>query len=83
VARIGTDLTLTYFVYDGALGHHAGVRIARPSNLHLISKLRYDSALYLPYEGPYSGRGPRKKYGARLDFTRPPPARLAPLHGRG
>ena len=72
LALIGTDLTLTYFVYDGALGHAAGVQIARPSNLHLISKLRHDSALYLPHDGPYSGRGPRKKYGARLDCAHPP-----------
>ncbi len=33
----------------------------------MISKLRYDSALYFPYRGPYSGRGPRKKYGKKLD----------------
>jgi hypothetical protein len=69
---IGTDLTLTYFVDDGALGHAAGVQIVRQTNLHLISKLRHDSALYRPHDGPYSGRGPRKKYGARLDCARPP-----------
>lgn len=72
LALIGTEWPLTYFAYDGALGHSAGVRIARQFNLHLISKLRHDSALYLPHDGPYSGRGPRKKYGARLDFARPP-----------
>jgi putative transposase len=35
--------------------------------LHLISKLRSDAALYLPYDGPYPGRGPHRKYGAKLD----------------
>ena len=35
---------------------------------HLISKLRHDSALYFGYEGPYSGRGPRKKYGDKLNY---------------
>lgn len=66
---IGNDLKLSYFVYDGAMGHNTGVQLTRQcNNLHLISKLRYDSALYFPYDGPYSGRGPRKKYGERLDY---------------
>ena len=29
--------------------------------------MRYDSALYLPYTGKYSGRGPRRKYGKKLN----------------
>jgi putative transposase len=39
--------------------------MARQSNLHLISKLRYDAALYFPYTGSYAGRGPRRKYGSK------------------
>jgi putative transposase len=35
--------------------------------LHLVSKLRHNSALYFPYEGPHAGRGPRRKYGKKLD----------------
>jgi putative transposase len=42
--------------------------MVRQVGLHLISKLRYDSALYLPYEGLYWGRGPRRKYGQQLDY---------------
>ena len=42
---IGDTLQLAYFVYDGALGHNGGVQLVRQCNLHLISKLRYDSAL--------------------------------------
>jgi hypothetical protein len=41
--------------------------MVRQTGLHLISKLRYDSALYFPSTGLYSGRGPRKKYGKKLD----------------
>src|SRR3989449_8959369 len=33
----------------------------------LISKLRCDAALYFPYTGPYAGRGPRRKYGRKVD----------------
>jgi len=38
----------------------------------LVSKLRNNSALYLPYEGSYSGRGPRRKYGQKLDYRNIP-----------
>jgi len=40
----------------------------KQTGLHLICRLRYDSALYFPYEGPYSGHGQRKKYGRKLDY---------------
>ena len=38
----------------------------------MISKLRYDAALYFPYDGPYAGRGQRKKYGTKLDYRHIP-----------
>ena len=40
--------------------------------LKLISKLRCDSALYLPYDGLYKGHGPHQKYGDRLDYQHLP-----------
>ncbi|MFZ4701656.1 MAG: hypothetical protein ACOYMG_16535, partial [Candidatus Methylumidiphilus sp.] len=40
------------------------------TGLHLISKLRHDSKLYLPYAGDYSGKGRRRKYGERLALFR-------------
>jgi hypothetical protein len=72
LALVNNTLKLQFFVYDGALGHNAGVRLVRQCGLHLISKLRYNSALHFPYDGPYSGRGPHKKYGDRLDYTNIP-----------
>jgi putative transposase len=33
----------------------------------VIATLRHDAALYFPSEGPYAGRGKRKKYGKKLD----------------
>ncbi|MDQ7058208.1 MAG: hypothetical protein Q9N62_07115 [Ghiorsea sp.] len=34
--------------------------------MHLICKLRYNSQLYLPWQGEYSGRGRKRIYGERL-----------------
>ena len=47
--QIGETLQVTYFVFDGAFGHHEALRMVRQTGLHLISKLQYNSALYLPY----------------------------------
>ncbi len=35
----------------------------------LVSKLHYNSALYLPYTGKYLGRGQPKKYGKKIDIN--------------
>jgi putative transposase len=61
-------IPLTYLVLDGHFGNHNAVQMAQQSQLHLISKLRYDAALYFPYTGPYAGRGPHRKYGAKVDY---------------
>lgn len=58
---VNGNISLLYFVFDGALGNNGALQMVRQCNLHLISKMRYDSALYLPYTGKYSGRGPHKK----------------------
>jgi putative transposase len=71
--QIGETLQVTYFVFDGAFGHHEALRMVRQTGLHLISKLQYNSALYLPYTGGYAGRGPRRKYGQKLDYQNLPP----------
>src|SRR5262249_22059903 len=59
-------LPLTYLVLDGHFGNAAALQMARACQLQLISKLRADSALYLPYDGAYAGRGPRRIYGDKL-----------------
>lgn len=69
---LGTDLRVVYFVFDGAFGHNDAVQMVRQTGLQLISKLRHDAALYLPYEGPYAGRGRRRKYGSKLNYRRIP-----------
>ena len=50
--------------------------MVRQVGLHLVSKLRHNSALYLPYSGPYAGRGPHRKYGKKLDYRHIPAAYL-------
>jgi putative transposase len=67
LTRIGGVLPLTYLLLDGHFGTAAALQMARACKLHLISKLRSDSALYLPYDGVYAGRGPRRIYGDKLD----------------
>jgi len=65
---IGSDINVLHFIFDGAFGNNEALQMVRRCNLHLVSKLRYDSALFLPFAGKYKGRGPRKKYGKRLDY---------------
>jgi putative transposase len=65
---IAGAVSLTYLVLDGHFGHHNALQMARQHNLHLISKLRCDAALYFPYTGPYAGRGPHRKYGDKVDY---------------
>jgi putative transposase len=62
-------LSLTYLVLDGHFGNSAAVHMAQQCGLQLISKLRSDAALYEPDDGPYQGRGPRRKYGAKLNYA--------------
>ena len=69
---VGSHLKLTYFVFDGELGHNDAMQMVRQVGLHLVSKLRHNSALYRRYEGPYAGRGPRRKYGEKLQYTQLP-----------
>ena len=74
--QIGEAFKVVYFIFDGELGHHDALQMVRQVGLHLVSKLRYNSALYWPYTGPYAGRGPRRKYGKKLDYRNIPSAYL-------
>ena len=57
-----------YFIYDGALGNNAGAQMIIQSGLQLISKLKHNSAVFLPWDGNYSGRGAPRKYGLKINF---------------
>ena len=69
---IAGRIQLTYLALDGHFGNHPALHMVRQCGLHLISKLRCDSALYLPYDGSYKGHGPHQKYGDRLDYQHLP-----------
>jgi len=69
---LGIDLSPIYCVMDGAFGNNNALQMVRQCSLHLISKLRYDAALYFPYDGEQKKRGANKKYGAKLDYDHIP-----------
>ena len=62
------ETKIRYFVYDGAMGNNPGLQMILQSGFQLVSKLKNNSALYLPWSGGYSGKGAPKKYGLKLDF---------------
>jgi putative transposase len=74
--QISDAFQVVYFIFDGELGHNDAMHMVRQVGLHLVSKLRYNSALYFLYAGPYAGRGPRRKYGKKLDYRNIPSAYL-------
>jgi putative transposase len=61
---------LTYLVLDGHFGNHPALYMVRLCQLHLISKLRSDAALFFPYSGPSPKRGPRPRLGERVDVRK-------------
>ena len=65
---INGHLPLTYLVLDGHFGNNNALQMTRQCGLHLISKLRHDAALHIPYAGPQKQSGPRRKYGDQIDY---------------
>jgi putative transposase len=73
---IGEHVKVIYLVYDGAFGNNDALQMVKQTGWHVIAKLRHDSALYFPYDGPYAGRGKRRKYGKKLNYQHLPAAYL-------
>lgn len=59
---------LRYFVYDGAFGNNMGIQSARKNKLHLISKLKKNSALYFKFDGKQKSKGRKQIYGELIDY---------------
>ncbi len=73
---INGSFPLTYLVLDGHFGNNNALQMARQCGLQLLSKLRYDAALYIPYTGPQKNCGTRRKYGDKIDYHNLPTAYL-------
>ena len=65
-------IPITYFAFDGAFGNNSSLQMVQQCGLHLISKLRRDSALYFSYTGKQKKHGAKRKYGNKLDYSQIP-----------
>jgi len=65
-------LSVRYLVLDGHFGNNPALQMTLQCGLQLISKLRYDAALSFVYEGEQKRKGPRKKYGQKIDYRNIP-----------
>jgi len=70
--QIGGLIPLKHLALDGHFGNHLACHMVRQCNLHLISKLRSDAALYFRYQGPVAKFGPHRKYGDKIDYRNIP-----------
>jgi putative transposase len=69
---VGGKLSIPYCILDGAFGHNNALQMVRRLELHIVSKLAKNSALYFPYTGEQNKSGQRRKYGAKLDYQHIP-----------
>ena len=76
LATVGTALILRYVALDGHFGNYPSAYMVRQENLHLISKLRHDAALYPAFCGDHPGSGPKPKYGAKINVHQMDPQYL-------
>jgi putative transposase len=67
LATVGATIPLKYVAMDGHFGNYPSAFMIRRANLHLISKMRSDAALYPAFEGAHRGAGRKPKYGAKID----------------
>jgi len=68
LAMLRNWITVRYLALDGHFGNNHALQMVRQCGLHLISKLRYDAALYFVYHGRQKHQGPRKKYGPKINY---------------
>jgi putative transposase len=65
-------VTVRYLALDGHFGNNHALQMVLQCGLHLISKLRHDAALYFIYDGEQKRKGPRKKYGQKINYRNIP-----------
>ena len=70
LAVLKAMLSISYLVMDGHFGNYPSAWMVLQTGLHFVSKLRWDAALYEPFTGKYSGRGPHPKYGDKVNLRK-------------
>ncbi len=69
LALVEKKIPVRYFVLDGHFGNHPAYQMTRQLNLHLLSKMRHNAALFfLPTQEEKQSR-PRLRYGGRVDYN--------------
>lgn len=61
-------VSIYHLALDGHFGNNNALQMVLQCGLHLISKLRCDAALHFRYDGPQKEKGPRRKYGQKIDY---------------
>lgn len=72
IKGITASLSITHVVLDGNFGNYPATWTVREANLHIISKMRRNSALYLPFSGQKPARGSMPRYGDKLNYKHLP-----------
>ena len=67
LAKVAGSINLRYLVLDGYFGHNNALQMTLQCGLHLISKLRADSALRWQPTEVQEGPGNRQIYGERFN----------------
>ena len=63
---------IRHIALDGHFGNNNALQMVLQCLLDLVSKLRSDAALYFLYEGQQKARGPKRKYGSKIEYTNIP-----------
>ena len=70
--RLHKKVKLTYFVLDGHFGNHCAAAMVRQLGLHIITKMRSDTGLYLELTAQQKREHPHQKYGDKIDYQNLP-----------
>jgi putative transposase len=70
LAVLAGVLSIHDLVMDGHFGNYPSAWMVLQAGLHFVSKLRWDAALYEPFNGKYRGRGPHPKYGDKVEVRK-------------
>lgn len=76
IERYLASLQVKHLVLDGKFGNYPSTWVVRDKGYHIISKMRHNAALYLPYDGAKPSRGSMPRYGQKLKYNALPATSL-------